>query len=243
MQKFILISFAIVFFVFSFACSTSYKAEPLSFKLPNAYSNAVSIAGAQIAAVAYTNSEETEKIFGFNVIGAGLLPVQVIIDNKGPHILKINGAQSFLEDDQSNLWSVLDKNTAYDRASKYAETKQTFNEAAHKGLLGAALGSVIGAAIGVVTGENVGSALGKGAAVGGALGATGGGVSGYNSVEAQQRITNDLRQKSLQNKPIKPGIIAHGVLFFPAEAKTAKQLRLQIEEEDTGNLVTMELKL
>ncbi len=213
----------------------------MSFKLPSAYPNEVLVSGARIGGSAFEDMDEAKKAFGFNVIGAGMLPVQVVIDNTGSSTLSINGAQSFLEDKQENLWPVLDKNTAYERASKFAETKQIFTEGAYKGFLGAAVGSVIGAAVGVVTGENVGSAMGKGAAIGGALGSTAGAVSGYNSEDAQHSISNDLQQKSLQNKEIPPGTLAHGILFFPAEAKTAKHLRLQLVEKETGKAIVADL--
>jgi len=35
----------------------------------------------------------------------------------------IDGVLAFLEDKQSNLWPVLNRNLAYDRAMKYAVTK------------------------------------------------------------------------------------------------------------------------
>jgi hypothetical protein len=214
-------------------CSTAYETKPLSFKTPSAYDNAVNVGGAQIAAKAYANPDEAKQTFGFDVIGAGMLPVQVIFDNQGPHELEVIGHQSFLEDQGGNLWPILTTRAANERATKYAQTREIFKEGAQKGFLGAAAGAVVGAAIGIVTGRGIGEAVGKGAAVGAAAGAVIGGAGGYASNEPNKAIVNDLRDKSLQNAAIEPGTLAHGFLFFPGEAVSASNLRLQIIENDT----------
>ncbi len=216
------------------ACATSYVAKPLPFKMPGAYPNSQQVGGAVIGARAYTDAKEAKENFGFDVIGAGLLPVEIVIDNKGPHPLEINGTQTFLEDSQNNLWPVLRRDLAYERATKYAQTKETFSEAAHSGFLGAAAGAAIGAAIGILAGTNVGNAAGKGAAVGAVAGGVAGGAQAYSNDEARHAIVDDLQQKSLSTKDIAPNILAYGFIFFPAEAKTAKTLRLQVVEKDTG---------
>ena len=219
--------------VFS-GCATAYKAKPLPFKSPASFPNHVSVAGAQIGSKAYVDKAETKDAFGFDILGAGMLPVQVVFDNQGTHPLEIVEQQTFLEDSEGNLWPILNRETAYERATKYAQTKEIFKEGAYTGFLGAAAGSLIGAAVGVVSGEDVLASAGKGAAVGAAAGATMGGAAGYGSDKARRSITNDLRAKSLQNKAVQPHGLAHGFLFFPGEAKGAKKLRIQIRETDSG---------
>ena len=216
------------------ACGTGYKSKPVPFKAPTAYPNATEAAGAIVAAKAFVDSGEANEAFGFDIRGAGMLPVQVVFDNRGSHFLEINAAQTFLEDTEGNLWPILPREAAYERATKYAQTKRIFKEGAYSGFLGAAAGTVIGAAIGVVAGNNVAQAAGKGAAAGAAAGATLGGAKAYGSNDARRAIINDLRQKSLQTKAIEPKSLAYGFLFFPGEAESAKQLRLQVLEEDTG---------
>ncbi|MDD2389032.1 MAG: hypothetical protein PHP23_04775 [Desulfobacterales bacterium] len=223
------------------ACSTAYKVKPLPFKMPSTYPNVQTVSGVQVAAGAYTDPAKTKESFGFDILAAGMLPVEVVFDNQGPHTFELNGTQVFLEDQTGNIWPVLNTKIAYDRATKYAETNEIFKSSAYHGFLGAAAGSIIGAAIGIVTGENIGSAVGKGAAVGAAAGATIGGAGAYGSDEARRSITTDLREKSLQNQPVSPGAIAFGFLFFPGEAKTARSLRLQLLEKDTGKIHTLTL--
>jgi len=234
MKRHLLISVLIAALVVIGGCSTAYEAKPLPFKAPSAYPNVQEVGGVTMAAEAFVDSKKAQEAFGFDVRGAGFLPVQMVFDNHGAHPLEINGAQSFLADAQGNLWPILDRNTAYERATKYSQTKEVFKEGAYNAFLGATAGALIGAAVGIVTRQNVAVTTGQGAAVGAAAGGTLGGAKGYFSDEARHTITDDLRQKSLQNKPIEPGNIAYGFLFFPGEATSAKQLRLQVRETDTG---------
>ena len=230
-------------FMFVAACATAYKAQPLPFRAAGSYANAVAMGGTTVAAEAFANAKKAEEAFGFDVRGAGMLPVQVVFDNAGPHTFKINPGQSFLEDDQGNLWPLLDDKTAYDRTTRYAQTKQIFKGGAYSGLLGAAAGAVIGTAIGIVAGGGVGEAMGKGAALGAAGGAVIGGAQGYaDADEARRTIVSDLNKKSLENKPI-PNGLAYGVLFFPGEAQSARELRLQLMEVDTGKTYVVRLNL
>lgn len=215
-------------------CSTSYKAQPLPFKAPSAYGNSVQVESITIGGQPFVEKEAAQKAFGFDVRGAGMLPVQLVFDNQGTEPMEIVAEQTYLEDNEGNLWPILSSEMAYERATKYAKTKEVVKEGAYKGFLGAAAGSIIGAAIGIVTGEDIGAAIGKGAAVGAAAGATVGGAQGYGSDDARRAILQDFREKSLQNKDISPQTLAHGILFFPGEALSAKKIRLKLWEKKTG---------
>jgi hypothetical protein len=242
MRRNVLVFILSILLIFLTACAT-YKRKPLPFKAPSAYDNATEVVGALVGAEAFVDRRATKKAFGFDIRGAGMLPVQVVFDNQGPHPLKIDVAQTFLEDAEGNLWPILDREIAYERATKYSQTKKIFKEGAYGGFLGATAGALIGAAVGIVIGENVAEAAGKGAVVGAAAGATLGGIKGYTSDDARQAIVDDLRRKSLENKPVEPTNLAYGYLFFPGEANSAKQLRLKLVEIDTeaGHVLKLDL--
>lgn len=225
------------------ACSTTYVAKPLPFKMPSSYANAQDVNGAVIGARAYTDTREAKDNFGFDVINAGMLPLEVVIDNKSGSSFEINAAQTFLEDQEGKLWPVLSRDIAYDRATKFAQTKETFSEGARSGFFGATAGALIGAAVGVLTGEDVGRTAGKGAATGGAGGAVLGGSQAYTYGDARRKISDDLKAKSLEAKPIQPNDLAYGFIFFPAEARTAKTLRLRLTEKETGKSHVMSFNL
>jgi len=221
-----------------------YERQVVPFKSPQDSPNAVFLDGAAIAARSFTDAKEAENAFGFDIRSAGILPVQVVFDNKSTHPLMIIAEQTFLIDEEGNVWPILDQNLAYDRLSKQTEFSRVAPEAAKRGLLFGAAGAVIGAAIGIVTGTNVGEALGKGAAIGAAAGVVAGGAEGTAAhADVQGKIKEDLRTRSLQYRAVRPQELAHGFIFYPGEAKTAKVLRLQIKETDTGKISTFNMKL
>lgn len=225
-------------------CASSYKAQPLPFRMPSSYPNAMQIAGVTVGAEAFVDADKAGKMFGFDVRGAGLMPVEVVFDHHGKNPVSINPSQTFLQDDKGNLWPVLQDRFAYERVTKYTQTKKVFSQGAYSGFLGGAAGALVGAAVGVVSGENVARSAGQGAAAGAAAGAVLGGSEGLMTAdEARQQVMDDFRDKSLQNKAVQPGNIAYGFIFFPGEATSAKQLRLQLVEKRTGRAYTLEMPL
>lgn len=240
-RKFSYIS-AVILLILTFSGCESYKQQVVPFKLPTAYPNVTSVADAQIAAQAYDDPKQAEEAFGFDIRGAGILPVRVVFDNMGTHPLEIMTEQTFLVDFDNNLWPILDQNMAYDRISRKTNLGQVAPEAAKGALLAGAAGAIIGAAVGIVTGRGVGEAIGKGAAIGAAAGATVGGTRGLTDQDVQMRIRDDLDTRSLKRKAIPPQQVAHGFIFFPGEAKHAKELRLLLRAIDTGKTYPLNLK-
>lgn len=223
------------------AC-TKYEQRVVPFKMPAAYPNATAVADATIAAKAYDSDEEAQAAFGFDIRGAGILPVQVIFDNTGNHPLEILSDKTLLVDEENNLWPVLDERMAYDRLAHKTELGKVAPEAAKGGLLGGAAGAVIGAAIGIVTGRNVAAAAGKGAAVGAAAGVTVGGAKGMSDPEVQYQIREDLQRRALEKRAVAPHEVAHGFIFFPGEAKGARELRISIRATDTRQVYPLIMK-
>ena len=120
---------------------------------PAAYPNLVKVAGLEIGARAYPEPNEAQAVFGFDIRGAGLLPIQVVIDNKGSYPLEIDPAQTLFVDQQNNFWPVLDKRLAYDRVAKSAQPAAIGSSAVSSGFLAGADGALIGAAIALPPGE------------------------------------------------------------------------------------------
>lgn len=226
------------------ACSTAYKATPVGFELPERYPNAVQIAGATVGSVAYADRNVAAEAFGFDVIEAGLLPVQVVFDHRGESPLVINPAQTFLENADGKLWPVLNDRFAYERVTQYTQTQKIFKEGAYGAFLGGVAGALVGAAVGVVSGEDVGRSAAKGAATGAAGGGVlGGGAGMAKSEQAKREVMEDFNDKSLRNRPVKPGDLAYGFIFFPAEAQTANNLRLQLIDQESKKPYTVTFRL
>jgi hypothetical protein len=232
----------LVIFLLLAACET-YKQQVVPLKLPSAYPNATRAGDARIAAQAYTDETEAKEAFGFNIRKAGLLPVRVVIDNKGFHPLEIVSSQTFLVDSASNLWPILEQRLAYERLAKSTEWSKVVPEGAKGALLGGAAGAIIGAAIGIVIGHDIGAVIGKGAAVGAAAGAVVGGTRALTDQDVHSRIREDLEHQSLKQKSIPPAEVAYGFIFFPGEATDARELRLRIRDTVTGKIYPVNLNL
>lgn len=240
-QSFLWLVLAAVLLV-TFSC-TDYRSREVAFRHPSAYAGMQQVAGAQIAAEAFADEGKARNAFGFDVRGAGLLPVQVVMDNTGAQPLTIVPEQTFLIDEEGGMWNLLDSSTAYRRVEQSSEYGRIAKGAGRGSLLGATGGALVGAAIGIVTGENIGTAATRGAAAGGAGGAVLGGAGEMASPDAGRQISWDLANKELVNQAVEPGTLGRGFLFFPGEAPSADTLRLQLREGATGQTYTLMLPL
>lgn len=218
------------------ASCTFYESREVPFRPPDQIANVQTVGGAKVAAEQYADKATAKAQFGFDIRGAGLLPVQVAIDNPGPQRFEVVAEQTFLVDATGAYWNLLDRKTAYQRVESSSEYGSIVKGGAESGMWGAAAGALAGAAIGILSGHNVGEAVGMGAAAGGAAGAIYGGAKEGSSEEPGRLIARDLANKDLENRIIEPGNLARGFLFFPGEAPSAGQLRLQLRDVTSGQL-------
>jgi hypothetical protein len=217
----------------------SYEPRVAPLKLPEAYANVQRVAGAFVGARAWDQEEEARDAFGFNIIRAGILPVQVSFDNRGEQTLVIEPTQTFLINQKQELFPVLSDQEAYDRVSRGGKLKEGVAGLTKGAILGGATGALIGAAIGVAAGGSVGDYAMRGAATGAATGAILGAGAAAGDTEAARIIADDLARHSLKNTPIKPGELAYGIILFPQESGRPQALRLQLQEKDTGLTQTL----
>ena len=223
---------------------TGYKSQYVSFKPPQGYTNSREVAGVALGGEAYADKGVAKEAFGFDIKGAGLLPVMLVLDNKSGRNLEIVPGQTFLVDEGGNYWPVVPNQVAFTRLEESTQFSSFFGSGAGKGaLLGAAAGGILATALGIVSGKSVAEAVGKGVALGAAGGAMIGGVGQGTSPEREYRISDDLRSKGLEGRVIPDQHLANGFLFFPGEAASAKELRLQWRERETGQLQSTVLPL
>lgn len=222
------------------ACAT-YGERVAPVPLPEAQAAHVEVDGAKILAQDFANNREAEKAFGFDIRGAGLLPVRLVIDNQSPGEVRVDPKQTFLIDSQGQAWPLLSAEQAYQRVKSYVELGETAKGIGKPALLLGAAGAIAGAAIGIVAGHDIGEIVGKSAAAGAAAGALLGGARQYEELDS--RISRDLHQASLRNDSIGSGELAYGYLFFPGkeEAKSAAVLRLALDVNSKRRVVRVPL--
>lgn len=216
--------------LFIMACSKAFVAKPVRFKMPSVYGNAVrmdkTIAGAEV----FNNSSADKIIFGFDIHGAGMLPVQVVFENTGYVDYTVVVDQTFLEEINGNMWEALSGDIAKARATQHAQDKKALKEAGKKGVIAAAIGAVTGAIIGTLTRDSIGKSAGTGAAVGAGTGAIYGAVKALEKNDEEQKSLKNYKNTLIEHKPVRAGCITRGFLFFPGEAKKPKYLWLTIRE-------------
>lgn len=221
------------------ACST-YGERVAPLPVPGAQANAVSVDGAEIVARGYVGPGVAEDAFGFDIRKAGLLPVQFVLDNQSGQSVSIESHDALLLDRDGNAWPLLSSDKATTRVRNNVRTGESIASGARASLLTGLAGAVAGAAIGIVTGGDVGEATGRGAAAGAAVGALGKGTRRY--LELDYEISGDMLEKSLTSRPIVPGALVHGFLFFPgldSEAKSVQSLRLRIHVGEESRVVSI----
>jgi len=225
------------------ACAT-YEGKPVSFRPPQDYSNSQDAYGLMVGALAFSDRKVAEEAFGFDVRAAGILPVQVSLDNKSGQGVEVVAGQTFLIDSSDRYWKVLTNRETVDRVDKATASGAIVKEAGKGAAFGAAAGALFGLAIGIVSGREVGSSVLKGGVLGGAGGAVIGGAGKAGDERGREyKIAEDVREKGLEGKYMSADSLASGFIFFPGESETPKEMRLQIRFRDTGRLKTLNLKL
>ena len=229
--------FALLFMLFS---CTTYKTQYVGFRPASEYPNNVIAGGVTVGAEAFADQAAAKNAFGFDIKKAGLLPVQVVMDNRSGEEVQVVLDQTFLVDNNNRYWNLIPNYAAVDRVTKATQSGDIIPGAAKGAGWGAATGAVLGAAFGVLTGESVAESAGKGAAVGAAGGAVYGGAKGGTDTQQRQRtISDDIYDKGLEGKTVPDQSLANGFLFFPAEAMSARELRLQMREIQSGKLYSL----
>lgn len=233
---------ALMLVLLQVAGCVSYKSQYVSFRPPEDYVNKQVIDGVVIAGEAYADRKVAEDAFGFDIRESGLLPVQLVMNNTSGTTLKIVTDQTFLVDAEGRYWQVVPNSVAVDRVEKSTQLAALGKGAGTGALFGAAGGAILGAALGIASGRNVGNAMGVGAALGGAGGAAIGTAREATSTDRQMQIVTDIRNKGLENKSIPDNHLANGFLFFPGEAKSAKEVKLQFRELEGGDIFTVTIQ-
>ena len=221
-------------------CTYQDRVAPLN--LPDAKNGGIVVGnGVKISALAFNDDDAAKQAFGFGARKAGLLPVQLTLQNDSPDKVRINPEQTFLIDNNNRAWPILSLEKTYQRTAGHVDLGETAKGAGKPALLMGAAGALAGLAVGVVTGQNIGEAMGTGAVIGAAGGAIVGGAKSYS--DSGEKIRDDLAAKSLRNEAILPHQIAYGVLFFPGmpgeEADGVKELRLSLTIGNTPQVVVL----
>ena len=225
------------------ACAT-YENRAVPFRAPQDYANYQDAGGLITGAEAFTDKKLAEDAFGFDILGAGVLPVQIVLDNRSSQAVEVVSGQTFLIDGSNRYWKILSNQEAIDRVQKATEVGAIGRGAGRGAAFGAAAGALLGLALGIVSGRSVGEAVVKGGVLGGAGGAViGGSNKAGDDRQIERKIAHDVREKGVEGKIMQADALANGFIFFPGEAETVKEMRLQLRFRNSGIVKTINLRL
>lgn len=209
--------------------------------LPDIQAEHIDVDGVLFSAKAYVNQDNAEAAFGFDIRGAGLLPVRIAIDNQSNAKVKLIDTQTFLIDHNNQAWPLLTAKMAHERITTVTGNKALDHNLVAELLLKTA-GVASNLAIGVFTG-GVGTVL-----VSATKEILTGSINTANSEisknkAAEKELNYDLEQHSLRDKTIDSGLVGYGFLFFPGleEARSAQTLRLTIAIDGKPEVVNIPL--
>ncbi len=197
----------------------SKQGKPEAVPLPESLAEPVAADGTRFQALAYADRQQSEVAFGYDILNAGLLPVQVSIDNRGGTAVKIIPRQTFLIDLEGQAWPLLAIDQAFDRLQ---------SEGIHKDKAPSIpaldeMESLTGFALNVAVSASFSAAA---------------------HAQPETGLGYSLKEKNFHNPRIPAGKVASGVLFFPAreEAKSAYGLRLCFEQDGRLKFLNLPLK-
>ncbi|MBC7963479.1 MAG: glycine zipper family protein [Steroidobacteraceae bacterium] len=225
------------------ACAT-YESRSVSFRPPQEYANYQDADGLMVGAEPFADKKQAEEAFGFDIRAAGVLPVQIVMDNRSGQGVEVVTGQTFLVDGSNRYWKLLSNREAAERVQKATDAGAIAGGAGKGAAWGAAAGAILGLALGIVSGRNAGVSAVKGGVLGGAGGAVIGGASkAGDDHQRDYNIVDDVRDKGMEGKVMASDNLASGFIFFPGEAESVKDLRLQIKYRNSGVVKTIILRL
>jgi hypothetical protein len=180
----------------------------------------------RVGAVAFYDSAELREVFGFDLKQAGVVPIQLRLQNEGATSVTILEG-STVQDEAGLIWEILPSEVVYDRINKYTSGSLSGSDGVKRTALWGLAGAIVGAAAGIASGSNVGEAVGKGAAIGAAAGASSSVLGLGTTQDTSAEVQRDFSARSLNHNTIDPGVDTSGFLYFPSEMKRPKVLSLK----------------
>ena len=190
--------------------------------------------GVHIGAELSEDPKQMEAIFGTDLHAAGILPLQLIIENKGTQTIEIVAGQTCLIDDDNRYWRPLSNQAAADRLER---AEHVAAAAPGKTARPAKMSEIImEMAATLISRQSVQAPLIKQELPAGA-------ITQESGKQPAVEKTEKGREKGVDGRILTAGSLLRGYLYFPADINLARELRVQVKSRDDGRLQTFNLKL
>lgn len=181
----------------------------------------IEVQGLRIAGQALQTADGAKQAFGFDIRGAGLLPIRLAIEHRGKAVAGIDAPQTFLVDREGLAWPLLTAAQARARLPAAVESEATGHRAAAaywknapETLTGFALDLGIRGAPDPDLDE--GSPYNSWWKM----------IRGLDAPAAEMRVRERLTRNSLRNPSLGAGQAVEGYLLFPGRADEAKAIAI-----------------
>lgn len=205
------------------ACAAPLRTSVAPFRPPEQLSNSETVWQLVIAADVLDAPEKSSRVFGTDLATADILPIQLVVKNKGSQEYEIDAAQVFGVAG-GEYYPAFNLNQAAKRVRESSIGTTVVTQAAIGALTGAAAGAAIGAAVGGAAGDT-GRGAASGAAIGGAVGGTSGAAAGASDSYTQQ-FRHELAAQDFGDRVIFRGDLQQGFIYLQRQPYTALRVKV-----------------
>jgi hypothetical protein len=207
----------------AFSCAAPLKTSVAPFRLPETLPNNAKVWDLVVGVDVIDTTDESNRIFGTDLKEAGILPVHLIVSNKGSEEYVVDASQVFGAAGGEYFPAyTLSQAAEVVRESSIGTTiaTQAALGALALGIAGAAAGAGIGHAAG-----DAGAGATAGAAVGVSAGAVRGGAAG-SSDSYTHRFRHELAVQDFGAKNIFAGDLYRGFIYFQHQPYTMLRVKV-----------------
>ena len=205
-------------------CATPLRTSVAPFRPPESLPNAKRAWDLIIAADVLDTAEKSARVFGTDLAAADILPVHLIVSNKGAQEFEVDAAQIF-GIAAGEYYPAFNLSQAAQRVRESSIGTTVAAQAAVGALAMAAAGAAVGAGIGHAAGGNAGLGAATGAAVGGGTGALGGAAAGASD-RYTHRFRYELAIQDFGARNIYSGDMYQGFIYFQRQPYTAIRVKV-----------------
>ncbi|HXG53730.1 MAG TPA: hypothetical protein VNN77_20190 [candidate division Zixibacteria bacterium] len=184
--------------------------------------------------------EKSSRVFGTDLAAADILPVHLIVSNKGSQEFEIDAGQIFAVAG-GEYYPAFNLTQAAERVRESSIGTTVATQAAVGAIAAAAAGAAVGAGIGHAAGDS-----GRGAAAGAAIGAGTGGIAGA-AAGASDSYTNRFRYElAVQDfgaRNIYPGDLHRGFIYFQQQPYSTIRVKVTNVSERKSEIVEIPVEV
>jgi hypothetical protein len=213
----------VLLFLALVGCAAPLRTSVAPFRPPESIPNARTVGNLVIAADVIDTEEKSTRIFGTDLAAAGILPIHLVVSNKGSEEYEIDSSQIFAVF-QGEYYPAYTLGQAAQRVRESSIGTTVAAQAALGALVLGAASAAVGAGIGHAAGD-----AGTGAAAGAAIGAGSGAVAGAAAGASDRythRFRHELAVQDFGARNVFSGDLQRGFIYFQRQPYTTLRVKV-----------------